>query len=100
MMPVGDQQLGVGQFLHERARELRIQPPEARDDTTLVRLEIRLTEAVDLHDAVPEEEQRLELCARGSKQPQPALLRPGMRALVRQDDAVLVWLDPQGRNEP
>src|SRR5581483_10980745 len=48
---------------------------------------------------VPEEEERLELCASGAQQAQPTLLRPRMRALVRQDDAVLVRLEPECRDE-
>ena len=62
-------------------------------------VEVGLAEAVDLDRAVPEEEERLELRARGPEQPQPALLRARVRALVGQDDAVLVRLDPQRRDE-
>ena len=37
--------------------------------------------------------------ARCAEQPQPALLRPGVRALVGQNDAVLVRLEPERRDE-
>src|SRR4051794_26903239 len=99
VMPVRDQELGIGDLLDQRVGELRIEPPEPRDDPAFVRRQLRLAETGDLDRAGPEEEERLELGARGAKQPQPALLRPRVRALVGQDDAVLVRFEPERRNE-
>ena len=45
--------------------------------------------------AVVEQEDRLELRARGAKQAQSSFLRTGVRALVREHDAVLVRLESQ-----
>jgi len=61
----------------------------AGDASSLLDRDLRLAETVELDRPVPEEEERLELRARGAEQPQPALLRPRMGALVRQDDTIL-----------
>ena len=50
--------------------------------------------------AFVEEKDRLELRPRGAKQPEPALFRPAMRALVRENDPVLVGLRPERGDEP
>src|SRR5437764_7619915 len=95
VMAVGDQQLRPGELLDERVAELWVEPPDA----VSAALQVRLTETVELDRAVPEEEERLELGAGGAEQPQPPLLRACVRALVRQDDAVLVRLEPECRGE-
>jgi hypothetical protein len=100
VMAVRDQELSVGELLDERVGELLVQPPEPRHHSSFVGLQLGLAEAVDLDRAVPEEEERLELRAGRTQQPQPPLLRPGMRALVRQDDPVLVRLEQKRRDEP
>src|SRR5215470_878348 len=95
MMPVGDQQLRVAKLFRQRLPELRVEPPE----TVSTALQVRLAEPVDLDRAVPEEEERLELRAGGAEQTQATLLRSLMRAFVWQDDAALVRLGPQRRDE-
>ena len=88
VVPVGDQQLEVGEVRHARrpARAGRRRSPgPARGSGTSVR------------GAVVEEEDRLELRARRAQQPQAPLLRPRVRALVRKDDALVVRLDAQRR---
>src|SRR4051794_29665486 len=89
VVPVGDKKLRVRELLHQRLAELGVEPPEA----VAAALEIRLAEPVDVDRAVPEEEERLKLRPRRAEQAEAPLLRPGMRELVRQDDAVFVRLD-------
>ena len=50
--------------------------------------------------AVVEEEDRLELRLRGAQEAQPALLRAGMRPLVRQHGSGGVRLDPSEATRP
>ena len=99
VMPVGDQELRVGELL-DSASENSGSSRQSASDAAFVRRQVGLAETVDLDRAVPEEEERLELRARRAEQPQPALLRPRVRALVRQDDAVLVRLEPERSDEP
>src|SRR5262249_9382650 len=75
-------------------------PPEPRRHAALTRLEIGLAETVDRDRAVPEQEDRLEVRARCAEQAQTAFLRAGVRALVRGDDAVLVWLETERGDDP
>ena len=99
VVPVGDQELRVGELAGERVPEGGVEPPEARDDAAFVNCEVRLAEAVDLDRRVPEQEDRLELRSCRAQQAQAALLRPCMRALVWKNDAVLVRLDAERRHE-
>src|SRR3984893_18796547 len=63
-------------------------------------LEVRLASRRLQRIAFVEEEDRLELGAGGTEQPEPALLRAPMRTLVREDDAALVRLGPERGDEP
>src|SRR5437868_4782181 len=96
VVAVGDEELRVGELLRERVAELGVEAPQL----VAADLQIGLAQPVDLDRPVPEEEQRLELRARRAQEAQPALLRPGMRALVRQDHAALVRLRMQRGDEP
>ena len=99
VVAVGDQQLRVGELRGERVAELGVEAPEPRGHAALLRREVGLAEPVERDRAVPEQEDRLELRARRLEQPQAALLRAGVRALVRQDHAVLVRLDAERGDE-
>src|SRR5205814_8793619 len=91
MVTVGDQELRVPQGLLDRRGVGHA--PEPRDDTAVLRLERRRAFHVQQRRALVEQEDRLELGAGRAQQPQPTLLRTGVRALVRQDDPLFVWLD-------
>src|SRR5439155_26601921 len=95
VVAVGDQQLRVAQLLGERVAELRIESPEP----VAAAAQVGLGEAVDLDRPGPEEEERPELRPRRAAQPEAALLRTGVRALVRQDDAVVVGLRAERGDE-
>ena len=88
VVTVGDEQLGPGELLGERVAEAGVETPEL----VAVDLQVGLAEAVDLDRPVPEEEERLELRARGAQEAEAPFLRAGVRALVRQHDAGLVRL--------
>src|SRR5579862_144576 len=96
VVAVGDEQLGVLQLLRERVAEARVQAPEGVASAA----EVGLAEPVDVDRRVPEEEQRLELRARRLQQAEAALLRAGVRPLVREDDPGLVRLGVEGGDEP
>ncbi len=94
-MAVGDQ---------ERRAELElvaVDRPDARAHAALLDVHRRLARGT-LEDrvGVVEQEDRLELRVRRAQQPQPALLRAGVRALVRQHLAVLVRRDGDRGAEP
>ena len=93
MVAVGDQELAVGEGLGDPVRR---KPPEAR----ALDLEVGLAVG-PLGGRRPfvEEEERLELGVHLAQQPQPALLRAAVCPLVRQDDAVLVRLGLERRDE-
>ena len=93
VVPVGDQELAICECL---GNALARKPPEPR----VTGDEIRLTIG-DGHGrlAVVEEEDRLELRLRGAQEAQPALLRAGVRPLVRQHGSGRVRLDPERGNE-
>src|SRR4029077_19655906 len=74
---------------------LGVEPPE----TVSPAAEIRLAEPVDVDRAVPEEQERRQLRARCTEQAKAPLLWPGVRELVRKDDAILVRLDAQRGDE-
>src|SRR6266508_4259432 len=89
MMAVGDQQL--------RAREARgiVDAPEL----VAAALQVGRTVGRRRRIAFVEQEDRLQLGARRAQEPQPSLLRGGVRALVRQDDSAVVRLRPQRRDQ-
>ena len=94
MVPVGDQQLALRE---EAGQPVAVDPPETR----ALGLEVGLADGLDERRlAVVEEEDRLELGARRAQQPQPALLRPRVRALVRQDGTGLVRLHAERGDDP
>ena len=93
VVAVGDQELPVGERLGDA---LARQPARASCPRPRGRLAIGHG---DGRVAVVEEEDRLELGARRAQQPQPALLRARVRALVREHGAGLVRLDAQRRDE-
>ena len=91
-MAVGDQELRI----REPLNGVVLDTPEPVAADGEVGLALRKLDGI----AVMEQEDRLELRPRRAEQPQAALLRAGVRALVRQHDAVLVRLEPQGDDEP
>src|SRR5437762_1854601 len=92
VMTVGDQELRI----REPLNGVVLDTPEPVAADGEVGLALRKLDGI----AVMEQEDRLELRPRRAEQPQAALLRAGVRALVRQHDAVLVRLEPQGDDEP
>ena len=93
VVTVGDQQLAVGEGLGDAVGR---EPPEPG----AVDLEVGLALGpLGRRRAFVEEEERLELGVHLAQQPQSALLRPAVRALVRQHDAVLVRLGLERRDE-
>ncbi len=94
VVAVGDQELAVGEELSHAGA---VEAPQARALGRQVGLAVGHG---DGRLAVVEEEDRLELRAGGAQEPQTALLRAGVRALVRKDRAGLVGLDPQRGDEP
>ena len=99
VMPVPNQELASASSLIS-ASENSASSRQSCEPTPPSSTVSRVAETVDLDRAVPEEEERLELRARRAEQPQPALLRPRVRAFVGEDDAVLVRLEPERGYEP
>ena len=95
VVAVGDHQLAVGEGLDDRVG--LGEAPELRALDLELGLALRVR---DGRQALVEQEDRLELRADGADEPQPALPRLAMRALVRQDDAALVGLDLERRDDP
>ena len=89
MVAVRDQELLVVERAHDRGI---VEPPEARAFDREVGFPLR---RFDRRRPVVEEEDRLELDAGRAQEPEPPFLWAGMRALVRQNRAVLVRLDLQ-----
>ena len=93
VVTVGDQQLAVGERLGDAVGR---EPP----DPGAVHLEVGFAIGpLGRRCAFVEEEQRLELGVHLAQQPQSALLRPAVGALVRQHDALLVRLGLERRDE-
>ena len=106
LLPVGDRGLvammAVGD--QERRGELelaRLDRPDPRAHAALDDVCSRLARRpLEERLGVVEQEDRLELCPRRAQQAQAPFLRSGMRALVRQDDPVLVRDGRHRRREP
>ena len=93
MVPVGDQQLLVGERLSDAVRR---DLPQTRP----LRLQCRLAGGMLVwRRAVVEEEDRLGVRPEGFQQPLSSLLRACVRPLVWQDDSILVRLDLQRRDQ-
>src|SRR5579885_2903525 len=88
VVAVCDEQLGLLELLGQRVPELCVEAPQP----VAAALQVWLAQPVDLDRPLPEEEQRLELRPRRPQEPQAALLRPGVRPLVREDHPALVGL--------
>ncbi len=87
VMAVGDQKLALGEELRHTFGI--VNPPEAG----ALHGEIRIAGGTgERRSPVVEQENRLELSTRSPQQPEPALLRGGVRTLVGQDDAGFVRL--------
>ena len=108
VMAVGDQQLGVAQHVAVGLDRVGVvDPPEAVDGAVLVgHLAPRLAVQVRLQRAprrvvgvVEQAEDGGEVRARGAREPQPVLLRAGVRALVRADPARAVVLYAHARED-
>ena len=91
VVAVGDEELRV----RETRAGIFFDTPEPVAAGGKVRLPQRGLDRI----AVVEQEDRLELRPCRPQQPQSPLLRPGVRALVRQDDPVLVRFEPQRDHE-
>jgi len=89
-MAVRDQELGVLE-----ARGV-LDTPELVPAALKIGLAARPLERITL----VEQKDRLELRAGGAEQPEPALLRARMRALVREDDSALVGLGTKRGDQP
>ena len=95
MVAVGDEQPRVG----EDVRRVALKTPEPAAHA----LELHLQHALSvrsLESPVVEEEDRLHLRPERPQQAKAPLLRPRVRALVRQDDSGLVRLGAESAHEP
>src|SRR5512132_3262882 len=91
VVAVGDQELRVG----EAPARIVLDAPEP----VAARGEVRLAPGNLDRVAVVQQEDRLELGPCRPQESQAPLLRPGVRALVRQDDSTLVGLESKGDHE-
>src|SRR5712691_44738 len=90
MMAVRDQELGV------------LEAGSVIDTPELVSAALEIGRARGRLERITlvEQKDRLELRAGGAEQPEPALLRTAMRALMWEDDSVLVGLGPERSDQP
>ena len=92
MVAVGDQELAVGEELAHGTGV--VEPPHPGAGDVEVRRSLRRCER---RRSVVEEEDRLQLHAGRAQEAKPSFLRPGVGALVGEDDAALVRLDAKRR---